>query len=185
MARGGARAGAGKKPGQRDRATLETELALAKAQLADLTERREAERSASGRKQAIDVLDDVMHAAYGLMAQHQPLAHGEVLDPASGRKPDNTLFQYYMGETKDAAFKLANFQSPRFKSVVIGVDPSLAAAGGAAPSSAVAPGAPGTLEQLSPAQSYRMLRDHDLIDLTASPAKPAAAAPAAPAKKRA
>lgn len=181
MARGGARKGAGKKLGQRDRATLEGELAVALAQLADLTEKREQERAASGRKQAVAVLDDIMHAGYGLMAKHQPLEQGEVVAPGSGRDPNEEKFRYFLDVTKDAAKALANYQSPKFKSVTIAVDPSLAAAGGA-PSSAPVPGAPGTLEQLSPAQSYRMLRDHDLIDLSAEP-KPAQAA--APAKKRA
>ena len=91
MARGGARKGAGKKLGQRDRATLEGELAVALAQLADLTEKREQERAASGRKQAVAVLDDIMHAGYGLMAKHQPLEQGEVVAPGSGRDPKGAI----------------------------------------------------------------------------------------------
>lgn len=180
MARGGARAGAGRRVGSKDRATLEAELAAAQQQLLDLTKEKEAARAARGRKQAVDVLDDIMHAGYGLMAKHQPLEPGEVQQP--GRDPSEEKFRYFLDVTKDAAKALANYQSPKFKSVTIAVDPSLAAAG--APSSAPPAAAPGTLEQLSPAQSYRMLRDHDMIDLTPAP-KPAAAPAAAPAKKRA
>lgn len=178
--KGGARPGAGRKRGGMNRANLEAALAAAQQQLVTITAEREAEKAGRGRKLAIDVLDDIMHAGYGLMAKHQPLEEGEVVAPGSGRDPNEEKFRYFLDVTKDAAKSLANFQSPKFKSIAIGIDPSLAAAGGAPPPSAVP--APGTLEQLSPAQSYRMLRDHDLIDLSAEP-KPAQAA--APAKKRA
>lgn len=177
MARGGARPGAGKKKGKPEYATLEAQLVTAQQQLATLTAEREAEKAGRGRKLAIDVLDDIMHAGYGLMAKHQPLEPGEVVHPGSGRDPNEEKFRYFLDVTKDAAKGLANFQSPKFKSITVGVDASLAAAASAAPSAQV----PGTTRQLSPAQAYRMLRDSDVIDLT--PAAPTEDKPAKKAKR--
>lgn len=184
--KGGAREGAGRKKGGVNKATLEAQLAAAQSQLIELTKEREAEREGRGRKSAIDVLDDVMHASYGLMAQHQPPAPGEAIDPRSGREPNEEKFRYYLEQTKDAAGKLANFQSPKFKSVVLGVDPSLAAAAGAssavAPSSAELPPAPG-MQALTPSQAYRLMRDSDVIDLTPQGPK-AVQGPQQPAAKK-
>jgi len=175
--KGGAREGAGRKKGGVNKATLEAELARAQSQLIELTAEREAERAGRGRKKAVDVLDDVMHAAYGLMAMYQPLAPGEVAQPGSGREPNDEKFRYFLERTTDAAGKLANFQSPKFKSVVLAVDPSLGAAAGAganlgAASPELPAGAPGTVQALTPSQAYRALRDNDLIDLTPQGPKP-------------
>lgn len=171
--KGGARPGAGRPHGSKDRATLEAELATAQAQLVLVEQQREADRAGRGRKQAVDVLDDIMHAGYGLMGKHQPLADGEVLAPGSGRDPNEEKFRYFLDVTKDAAKALANYQSPKFKSVTIGVDPSLAAAAGAPGAVVSMAGEPGTTERMSPAQAYRLLRDSDLIDMTPAKPKPA------------
>lgn len=170
--------GAGRKAGGKNKATLEAELAAAQSQLVLIEQQREADRAGRGRKPAVDVLDDIMHAGYGLMAKHQPLEPGEAIAPGSGREPDDAKFHLYLDITKDAAKALAPFQAPKFKSVVIGVDPSLTAAvaGGA-----LAPGVPGTTERLSPAQAYRQLRDADVIDM--APAKPTPAAETKKAKR--
>lgn len=180
--KGGARPGAGRKQGGVNKATLEAQLAAAEAQLVRLTQEREAEQAGNGRKSAIAVLDDIMHASYGLMAQHQPLAHNEQAQP--GRDPNEEKFRYFLEQTKDAAGKLANFQSPKFKSVVLGVDPSLAAAAGAPgalpPSDPAA--VPGAMQQLSPSQAYRLMRDNDVIDLTPQGPK-VVQGPQQPAKK--
>lgn len=184
--KGGAREGAGRKKGGVNKATLEAQLATAEKQLADLVQQREAEREGRGRKQAVDVLDDVMHAAYGLMAQHQPLQPGEM--PSLGREPNDEKFRYFMEQTKDAAAKLAAFQSPKFKSITIGVDTSLAAAAAGYQGSAETPAdgadhaAIGAMQRLTPAQAYRMMRDNDVIDMTPQGPKPVQG-PQQPAKK--
>lgn len=183
--KGGAREGAGRKKGGVNKATLEAQLATAEKQLMELVQQREAEREGRGRKQAVDVLDDVMHAAYGLMAQHQPLQPGEV--PAAGREPNDEKFRYFMEQTKDAAAKLAAFQSPKFKSITIGVDTSLAAAASGYQGGIEAPAdgadhANGAMQRLTPAQAYRMMRDNDVIDMTPQGPKPVQGPPQ-PAKK--
>lgn len=152
MARGGARAGAGKRKGQWDRATLEAELIAAKQQLAQ----HEA-RQSKGQKLAVEVLNDVMHVCYGLMAKHQPAAPGEVL--AIGREPSQEKFVDYMRLTMDAAKELAPFQSSKFKSVTHSIEQP---PGGAA----TVPENPGAVLAMSPQEAYRMLRDSSqLIDL--------------------
>lgn len=152
MPRGGYRPGAGKKKGKFDRATLEAELAAAQQQLVELTQKRQA-----GRKMAVDVLDDIMHLAMGLAGKHQPLAHGEQLEP--GREPDEAKFDRYLEMTGEFAGKLANFQSPKFKSTTISIEN---APGAQAPGAAIAPA-----RAISAAEAYRMLRESsDLIELT-------------------
>ena len=99
----------------KDRSTLEAELLTAKQQLAQVQN-----REAKGHKLAIDVLNDVMHVAYGMMAKHQPLAPGEV--QASGRLPDPIEFKEWMRLTREAAGELAPFQSAKFKSVTMSIE---------------------------------------------------------------
>ena len=169
---GGARPGAGKRPGTRDRATIEAELAKAKQQL-ELV----AKRDRAGKKLAIEVLDDVMHVAYGMMAAHQPLAPGEALVP--GRTPDPVKFAEWMATTVSAAKELAPYQSSKYKSVALHLEAPI---GGAPENPGAAP-----LQAMSPAEAYRMLRDHDVIDLSASSVVDRPPAPVAklPARKQA
>lgn len=170
MARGGARPGAGKRLGQRDRATLEAELAAAQQQLIELTQKRQA-----GRKMAIDVLDDIMHLAMGLAGKHQPLAHGE--QPGPGREPDEAKFDRYLEMTGEFAGKLAGFQSPKFKSTSISFE--TAPGGAVSPGAAIAPA-----RAISAAEAYRMLRESsDLIELT--PTSKVDTVPKTAARKRA
>jgi len=152
MPRGGARPGAGKKKGSFDRATLERELAAAQQQLVELTKKRE-----TGRKMAVDVLDDIMHLSMGLAAKHQPLEANEIAGP--GRDPNDEKFHRYLELTVDTASKLANFQSPKFKSVTLSVETP---PGGAVPAGGVV----GAITRMSAQEAYRMLRDSsELIDL--------------------
>lgn len=148
--RGGARSGAGKRTGQFNRATLEAELAAAKQQLDQVRTRQ-----TTGQKLAIEVLNDVMHAAYGMMAKHQPLAPGEVA--INGRTPDPAEFKEWMRLTREAAGELAPFQSAKFKSVTLSVEQP---PGGAVPENA------GVVRPMSAQEAYRMLRESSqLIDI--------------------
>lgn len=148
--RGGARVGAGKRKGQFDRATLEAELAAARQQLDQVRTRQTA-----GQRLAIEVLNDVMHAAYGMMAKHQPLAPGEVL--AAGRVPNDAEFKEWMRLTREAAGELAPFQSAKFKAVTMSIEQP---PGGTVPESA------GVVRPMSAQEAYRMLRESSqLIDI--------------------
>lgn len=150
MAHGGARPGAGKKPGTRDRATIEAELTAAKQQL-----EQARQRDAKGHKLAVEVLNDVMHVAYGMMAKHQPLARDEI--QVQGREPNPAEFKEWLGITVSAAKELAPFQSSKFKSVAFHQE---------SPIGNTVPENP-TAERVSPAEAYRMLRDSStLIELT-------------------
>lgn len=163
--RGGARAGAGKKPGQFNRQTLEAELLAAQQQLA-----QHQDRQSKGHKLAVDVLNDVMHAAYGMMAKHQPLAPGEAA--ASGREPNPVEFKDWMRLTREAAGELAPFQSAKFKSVTHSIE-RLPAQGATVPEN------PGVTRAMSGQEAYRLLRDSStLIEL-----KPSATVTRLPAKK--
>lgn len=172
MGRGGARPGGGKRKGQWDRATLEAELAAAKQQLAQVESRQQ-----KGHKLAVEVLNDVMHVAYGMMAACQPLAPGETLVP--GRKPDPAEFKEWMRITVDTAKELAPFQSAKFKSVTHHLETPI---GGKVPENPNAE----PVQAVSPAEAYRRLRDHDIIDLTATAVvdKPPAGVAKLPAPKK-
>lgn len=150
MARGGAREGAGRKAGVKDRATIEAELAAAKQQL-----EQARQRDSKGHKLAVEVLNDVMHVAYGMMAKHQPLAPNEV--QVAGRDPNVGEFKEWLKITREAAGDLAPYQSSKFKSVTFHQE---------APIGNTVPENP-TAERVSPAEAYRMLRDSStLIELT-------------------
>lgn len=169
MPRGGYRVGAGKPKGKFNRVTLEAELAAAQQQLIELTQKRQA-----GRKMAIDVLDDIMHLAMGLAGKHQPLAPNEQQLP--GRDPDEAKFLQYLELTGEFAGKLANFQSPKFKSTTISIE---SAPGAQASGAAIAPA-----RAISAAEAYRMLRESsDLIELT--PTSKVDTVPKTAARKRA
>lgn len=150
--RGGARPGTGPKKGTKFRQTLEAELAAATAQLEALTRARQ-----EGKELAIDVLEQCMHLSRGLAAKHQPLAPNEVAHPNSGRDPNEEKFLQYFGLTIESAGKLANYQSPKYKSVTISAETS---PGGAAAQS----NAP--VAAMSAQEAYRRLRDSDMIDIT-------------------
>lgn len=169
---GGARPGAGRKAGDRNKETLRRELIAAKQQLEQIKN-----RESKGHKLAIDVLNDAMHVAYGMMAKHQPLAPNEAQMP--GREPNVAEFKEWLGITVSAAKELAPFQSAKFKSVSLHVEAPI---GGAPENPGAAP-----LQAMSPAEAYRMLRDHDVIDLSASSVVDRPPAPVAklPARKQA
>lgn len=152
MPRGGARPGGGKRKGQWDRATLEAELAAAQQQLVELSKKRQA-----GRKLAVEVLDDIMHLAMGLAGKHQPLTSNEIAGP--GREPDEAKFDKYLSMTGEFAGRLANFQSPKFKSTTLHVE-------GITGVPADGPGQVAPARRMSGQEAYRMLRDSaDLIEL--------------------
>jgi hypothetical protein len=163
--KGGARPGAGRKPGVPTKATVEREI-LAQRILAEQAGRR------PDKKLGKEVLDDFMHLFAGLAAYHQPVPKN--MTAPADREPDEGKFKEYAGFAIKCASELANYQSPKFKAVAISIE---AGPGAIAPSNGEAPG----MRVISAQESYKMLRDGDLIDMKVN--KPAAAAPAA-VKKR-
>lgn len=160
MPRGGARPNTGPKVGSKKKATIEREL---------LAERIMAEQKQKpGRKLAKEVLDDFMHLAMGLAAQFQPLPYGVAAAP--GQTPDEEKFFKYATMAGDFAGKLVKYQSPTMGIHKIQLEPRFDGPAGDA-AVALSQVAPGQVQQLTPSQAYRLLRDSDLIDI--EPAAPA------------
>jgi len=86
-----------------------------------------AGHSGSGRAEAMkkklgkDVLEEFMHLFAGMAAAHQPLPDGMAVPP--GRKPDEVKFLVYAKLTVDTAKALADFQSPKFKAIMVSAAP--------------------------------------------------------------
>lgn len=158
---GGARANVGRKPGQLNRATQEREI-LAQRILAEQAGRK------PDKKLGKEVLDDFMHLFAGLAAYHQPVPKN--MQAPLDREPDESKFKEYAGFAIKCASELANYQSPKFKAVAISIEN--APGGPVAPSNGEAPG----MRVISAQESYKMLRDGDLIDLKVNkPPAPVAA----------
>lgn len=65
-----------------------------------------------GRKQAIEVLDDLMHTAMGMAVKYQP--------PAPGAEPaDPDKFMEWIQIAGTFAKSLADFQSPKFRAIMV------------------------------------------------------------------
>ncbi len=110
-ARPGERRG-GRHKGVPNRATIE------KAKVAELAL---AEAKAQGRKLAKDVLEDFMHLFAGMAAHYQPIPEGQAVPP--GRAPHEGKFGEYSRLAVDCAHKLAPYQSPTFRAIVIAPPP--------------------------------------------------------------
>lgn len=163
---GGARTGAGRPKGSLSKSTIER-AALAERIIAE-------QKQQPGKKLAREVLDDFMHLFTGLAAMHQPLPDNVL--PQPGQKPDEAKFLNYAKLAVDVAGQLANYQSPKFKAIVMtGLENN---PGGALPTPA---DVVGQVEQVTAQQAYRMLRDSDVIDITPNPA-PAQVVPIKPKK---
>lgn len=153
----GPRPNAGRKPGSSNVKTLTAELAAVREKLA-----AEQARQRQGRKRGTEVLDDIMHVAYGMMAMYQPQAPGEALAP--GRKPNPAEFKEWLKLTKEAAEAIAPYQSAKLKAII----PLPEAPPGAMSAAESAPAPSGVVTRMSAQEAYRLLRDSsDLIDLKA------------------
>jgi hypothetical protein len=75
------------------------------------------------RKLGKEVLDEFMHLFAGMAAHHQPVPEGAIV-PA-GRKPDEAKFLIYAKLAVDTARSLADFQSPKFKALMVSVAPDV------------------------------------------------------------
>lgn len=157
MARG--RKTGGRAEGIKNKATIEKEL------LADRIMAEQAQKP--GRKLAKEVLDDFMHLFMGLAAQHQPLPPG-VVDP-SGAVRDEEKFVRYATMAGDFAGKLVKFQSPTLGMVKVSLENRFPLPG--ADGADLVPPVPGQVQELTPSQAYRLLRDMDVVDVEPVPKK--------------
>lgn len=110
---GGARPGAGAPRGPR-KSTIE------KALIAEATSLK---AQVNGKRLAKDVLEEFMFLFGGMAAYYQPLPPGQPI-PVD-RKPDEAAFERWARLTVETAHKLAPFQSPTFKAVLVQSGPPL------------------------------------------------------------
>lgn len=133
MTHGGKRKNAGRKKGDLSAKTLRTiAIAAAESQAKDAVAAAIEEARSAGlmegkdpksRKRAVTVLEEFMNLFGGMAAVYQPLPPGQVAPPNSGRAPDETKFQTYAKLTIETAGMLANYQSPKFKAVMVAAAP--------------------------------------------------------------
>lgn len=146
--KGGRRPGSGRPPGP-SKATLEKAL---------IAERAVADARARALPLGREVLDKFMQIFSGMAAYYQP----DLRSPASKPQGNEDKFEKYARLAIEAAKLLAPFQSPTMKAITI--QPLLPEYPTAAPQ---APG--GVASKLSPQETYRLMRDAEVVD--AAPAR--------------
>ncbi len=98
----------GRKAGTPNKRTLE---AVEKARI-------EVENARGANKRlAKEVLEDFMHLFASMAATYQPLQPG--MEPDEKRSPDEEKFQIYAKLAVDTAKSLADFQSPKFRAIMV------------------------------------------------------------------
>lgn len=107
-ARGGPRPNSGRPKGSLNKATIER-LEQAATQV--------TKARAAGKKLGKDILDDFAQLFAGMAAAYQPMPPGVAIPP--GRQPDETKFKEYAELAVYTAYKLAEFQSPKFKAIAV------------------------------------------------------------------
>ena len=98
----------GRLKGTRNRATIE------KARIAELEIDKAKE---TGRKLAKEYLQDFLPVLAGMAATYQPLPPGMIAP--NGRQPDDAKFEKWLNYVIDVAAKLAPYESPTFRAVVV------------------------------------------------------------------
>ncbi len=153
---GGARKGAGRKPGIPNKVNIERAI---------LAEQITNESRKRGAKLGREVMEEFMHLFAGMAAAYQPLPPG--MTATDGRKPDEVKFLTYAKLAVDVAKDVAEYQSPKLSRIMVHQAPT-------APIEQ--PAANAMTSQLTPQQAYRLLRDADVIDMATAPAAQAAKA---------
>lgn len=97
---GGAKPGAGRPPGRKNKVTRDRLERL---------EREYQESRRTGKKLAVEVMDEFMQAFAGLAAQHQP----------AGAQPDEVKFEKYGRLAIEVAIPLAQHQTPRLRAIMM------------------------------------------------------------------
>lgn len=119
MGRGGVRPGQGRKPGSKNKKTIErekmeAEKAAAALAAVDLKRHR-------GQRLAVEVLEDMMTLFYGLVARHQPWPKEQGKNPHE----DIRLFKEYSKLATTTAAELAQYQQPKFRAVMVAMSPGM------------------------------------------------------------
>lgn len=112
MPRGGTEPGnrrGGRKKGTPNKTTVERAL---------VAEQVLARAEMRGEKLAKEVLNEFMKTFAGMAATYQPLPPGVMMAP-SGRDPNEPMFEKYARLAVDTAHKLAAYQSPTFKAILM------------------------------------------------------------------
>ena len=133
----------------------------------------EAERAAvelkrQGKKLGKEILDDFANLFAGMAAYYQPSPKNA---PVQNPNQSEEKFVDYAKLAVDAAYKAADFQSPRFRAIVVQGGDDFANGKAGFP---VLP-APPAGKIMGALQAYQQLRDNDLIDITPKPKAPAVA----------
>ncbi len=114
MPSGGRRRNTGSKPGPRGPHKATIEKALIAEQIIARAEMR-------GEKLAKEVLNDFMKLFAGMAAVFQPVAPNQPIPV--GRDPNDEKFDKYARLAVDTAAKLAPYQSPTFRAIVVAPAP--------------------------------------------------------------
>ena len=123
MARGGKREGAGRKFGSKTKATVEREE---RARLERQAKEAEREKSIAERKHiklAKDVLEDYMVAFGAIASVFQNKVVESLQKGLTPSQSDVEAFERWGRMTVDTAAKLADYQSPKLKAVMVGLPP--------------------------------------------------------------
>lgn len=111
--RGGRREGAGAPRGHRKSTLEKIERANIEEQIRQAIVAHDRAK-ATGKKMAIDVLDDLMNTFLGGAAHYQP----NLANPTAKPLADEGKFLAYAERAMDCAARLAKYQSPTFKGIM-------------------------------------------------------------------
>lgn len=111
----------GSKPGERRGGRQKGGRNKSTIQKALIAEREIEKAKGSHRKLAKEYLQDFLPVLAGMAAYYQPLPAGMTAPP--GREPNEDKFQKWFGLVLDTASKLAPYESPTFRAVVIAPPP--------------------------------------------------------------
>lgn len=111
----------GKKFGGRVKGTKNLETIKKERVAAEIAARTIADARIHDKPLAKEVLDTFMHLFAGMAAKHQPLPDGSVIP--SNRKPNPVQFEKWARLAVETATKLAPYQSPTFKAIMIAPPP--------------------------------------------------------------
>lgn len=106
--------------------TRRTMLKEIMAEVADeAIQKRMPKPVAPNRKKAIEHLDDMLHLYVGLASAIQQKLVNELGSMSAAAIPlsEDTRFRYSMEQAKDCASKLAPYQSPTFRAVIVAPAP--------------------------------------------------------------
>lgn len=145
--RGGARPGGGRPKGIPNKATMER--ALIAEQVMDRAKM-------SGKKLGKEMIEEFAVLFGGIMARYQPQQIPGSTELKWEDKAEERFYRYGQLALK-AASELASYQSPKVKAIMIHQAPTAPIDQPAQENSA--------LSKMTPQQSYRMLKDADVIDM--------------------